>query len=399
MRARELLRGRLSRRGLALPAGAITVEVMSNAAEAASLLPHVDSLAQAAISLVHPRAGSSGLMSARVARLTEEVQKAMFLIRLKTVSVVLLIAGFLGVGAAGALLAQQGTESGSAPTTAQLKSGAPTRRNTAPAPRSGSTPAFIMQSRSLIITRLEEELGAAQRKLDRTRRTVGSPNDPEVVVARKLVEDREELMARIDALLVEAVERYPTIFDSSGRTARSPAAPDPFDTVEMIGAGRDRRQTAPNVGANSQPAKSAVATETGSYEDLDNSRDRIEWAKRMHEKGYVSKGQLDLELQKYEAQKARIKDIEADITRAQDRVDWAKKMFEKGYVTKEQYNTELLRHYTALKGLLRARGVTPELLEDYEASKARFKERSAGAGAEAQPTPESRQSRDEPVKE
>ena len=63
LRARELLRGRLSRRGVALPAGAITADVISNAAEAASWLPHIDSLAEAAVSLVHPQPGRFGLIS------------------------------------------------------------------------------------------------------------------------------------------------------------------------------------------------------------------------------------------------------------------------------------------------------------------------------------------------
>ncbi len=78
---------------------------------------------------------------------------------------------------------------------------------------------------------------------------------------------------------------------------------------------------------------------------------------------------------------------------AQDRVDWAKRMLDKGYLSKQAYESELLRHYEALTGLLKARGVSPELLDDYANLKARLQakspsESSAKPDAGGRPQPE-----------
>ena len=98
---------------------------------------------------------------------------------------------------------------------------------------------------------------------------------------------------------------------------------------------------------------------------LSRAADRVDWARRMHKKGYLTKNQLNQEVAQYQALKAQ---IDADIARAADRVDWAKRMFEKGYLSKAQYEAELLKHYAALKA--RLGGQTPatsniEVLERY----------------------------------
>jgi RNA polymerase sigma factor (sigma-70 family) len=213
-RARELLRGRLSRRGLALPAGLLIAEATSRAAEAALWLPLLDSMTQAAVSLTTSRPAALGVISARVAQLTQEVQKTMLMTRFKIVSVVVLMAGSLAAAAAG-VLAQQGTEADAAPAAEQPRSKRPSATPGAPAADAGSSPSYIRQSRTMIITRLEQEHRLARERLERTLRRVNSPNDPEVVRARKTVEALDELMARVDTLLLEAVDRYPTIFDFS----------------------------------------------------------------------------------------------------------------------------------------------------------------------------------------
>ena len=81
----------------------------------------------------------------------------------------------------------------------------------APAP----VPAYISHSRAMIITRLEEESAEAKARLGRILRKVPSPDDPAVVRARRTVEALDELLARIDVVLVDAVEKYPTMFDFS----------------------------------------------------------------------------------------------------------------------------------------------------------------------------------------
>ena len=76
----------------------------------------------------------------------------------------------------------------------------------------------------------------------------------------------------------------------------------------------------------------------------------------------------------HDALKAR---IEADLARAQDRVEWSKRMMDKGYASKQQYESEVLKHYEALKARLWEERLSPEVLKEYEALKARMKQQSA----------------------
>ena len=108
-------------------------------------------------------------------------------------------------------------------------------RPQAPAGRPAPAPAYIRRSRTMIIERLEQELSLAEQRLDLTTANVRTPNDPEVVRARKTVETLAGLLARVDAVLVEAVDEFPTIFDFSN-ARRSP----------RCGRGSPGRRTAPS---------------------------------------------------------------------------------------------------------------------------------------------------------
>jgi hypothetical protein len=68
----------------------------------------------------------------------------------------------------------------------------------------------------MIITRLEQERVLAKNRLDRTLRRVVSPYDLAAVQERKTVNEIEGLLARIDGVFVDAVDRFPTMFDFSG---------------------------------------------------------------------------------------------------------------------------------------------------------------------------------------
>src|SRR5262249_21302365 len=138
----------------------------------------------------------------------EEVLKTMFLTKSKLTSMVTLL-----IGAAGAavVLAQPGPGSDASPAA---------DRPRGPAARAPA-PAYITQSRTMIITRLEEEVGEARASLDRSLRKVRSPDDPAVVRARKTFEDLQQRLDRIDRVLVDVVAVYPTMFDFSGQPGQT----------------------------------------------------------------------------------------------------------------------------------------------------------------------------------
>ena len=90
----------------------------------------------------------------------------------------------------------------------------------------------------MIIERLEFELSAAEQRLDRTIEMVASPTDPEAVHARKTVETLADLLARIDVLLSQAVDRFPSAFDFSNVKGPSAGAnqpaPEPHKSGQRI---------------------------------------------------------------------------------------------------------------------------------------------------------------------
>ena len=97
--ARRLLAKRLAGHGLAVAGGALAATLSQNAASACVPSPLVGSTVKAAILLAAGHAAPAGLVSAKVAALTEGVLKTMFLTKLKIATAVLLV-GVLACGAA-----------------------------------------------------------------------------------------------------------------------------------------------------------------------------------------------------------------------------------------------------------------------------------------------------------
>jgi RNA polymerase sigma factor (sigma-70 family) len=359
MRARELLRGRLSRRGLGLPAGLLIAEAASGLAEAALSSPLVEFTTRTVVSIMPGGVPAVGGTSARVALLAKEVVKAMLLSKMKLVVGVVFIGGALALGASG-LLAQQETRPVERPEGDQSIRSASGTAGKAAGTDTPAAPAYIRQSRTMIITRLEQELAVARERLDRTLRTARSPDDPVVIRARKTVEALENLLIKIDGVLVGAVDQYPTLFDFSG--APTAKVPPPVPGGNSI---RETRE----LGTRQDSSAASSYDEN----DLARARDRVKWASSMFQKGYVAKEQLDREIQHYEALRAR---IEADIATGQERVDWAQRMMDKGYVSKEQYESELFKHYKALKARMWEDSSLSEVLRDYERLKSRFDDKT-----------------------
>jgi RNA polymerase sigma factor (sigma-70 family) len=104
-RARERLRGRLTRRGLTLSTGVLATVLAQHAAPAAVSPTLLEATARAALLLLAgPAAAASGI-AAPVLVSVEGMAKALFLARLKLTAAVLLAAGLVGTGAG--LLAYQ----------------------------------------------------------------------------------------------------------------------------------------------------------------------------------------------------------------------------------------------------------------------------------------------------
>jgi hypothetical protein len=282
-KARELLRGRLSRHDPRMPA----VPLIAGQGLARALcvieveLPGtlVESTVRAATLYAAVRALAVGMVSTRVAMLIEEVLKTMFLNKLKMASVVMLLLG--AAGAAGVLAQSRSGSTGSpAVDQSQKPESAGSRVEYGVDSPSAPAPAYIKQSRVMIITRLEEEIAEARARLDRTLRKVQSPQDPAVVHARKTFEDLQQRLDRIDKVLVDVVETYPTMFDFSG-------GPSDFASNSQPAASSNQK----NDNAGNQ-----LGVEPPDRVDRTRAQDRAEWAKRMFDRGYVSKSQLDAEL-------------------------------------------------------------------------------------------------------
>jgi|GEM_PF-6661009 len=97
-RARKLLQERLTRRGVSLIAVLAAAALGTNGASAAVCRSLVASTAQAATEIAGGQAAMAGLVSTKVAALTEGVLKAMILTKLKATAVVLLAVALAGTG-------------------------------------------------------------------------------------------------------------------------------------------------------------------------------------------------------------------------------------------------------------------------------------------------------------
>jgi RNA polymerase sigma factor (sigma-70 family) len=99
-KARDLLRGRLSRRGLALSAGALATVFSENASTAAMPGAVMNATTGTAVQFAAGNGLSGGLISVRVATLTESVLRAMFISSLRTAAAALLTVAFICGGVA-----------------------------------------------------------------------------------------------------------------------------------------------------------------------------------------------------------------------------------------------------------------------------------------------------------
>ncbi len=97
-RARAMLRKRLARHGPALAGGALAVALSQNVASACVPVPLVVSTAKAAMLFAAGQAATTGVISAKVAVLTEGVMKAMLLTKLKVTAIVLIVLASAGLG-------------------------------------------------------------------------------------------------------------------------------------------------------------------------------------------------------------------------------------------------------------------------------------------------------------
>src|SRR5207245_9533044 len=111
-RARDVLRKRLSRRGLGLSSGLLTTLLSQNALSAALPFPLVRATTQAALLIAAGRTVAASAVSAPVAALTEGVPRAMLMTKLKMAAAWLLALSLVGMTAGllthQALAARQG---------------------------------------------------------------------------------------------------------------------------------------------------------------------------------------------------------------------------------------------------------------------------------------------------
>src|SRR5262249_50809479 len=122
VRARALLAKRLARHGLSLTVSALAL-VLSQKAVSARVPPSLVASTMGAASLFKGGTVAAGLLSAKVAALTEGVLKAMFMSNLKSVTAVLLAATLAGAGSGGLLYRTQAAEPANRPQAAWAENG------------------------------------------------------------------------------------------------------------------------------------------------------------------------------------------------------------------------------------------------------------------------------------
>jgi RNA polymerase sigma factor (sigma-70 family) len=95
--ARERLRQRLTRRGVAFPAGALAACLTQEGASASAPALLIGSTVRAATGLASGKAAAAGVVSARVATLMEGALRSMFLTKLQTTAAVGVLTTLMGV--------------------------------------------------------------------------------------------------------------------------------------------------------------------------------------------------------------------------------------------------------------------------------------------------------------
>ncbi len=97
-RGRKMLAKRLTRRGVVLPTGALAVALAENAGMACAPSPLVASTVKAAETFVTVQAGITGMIPIQVVALTEGVLKGMFMLKIKSLMMGLLVVGLAASG-------------------------------------------------------------------------------------------------------------------------------------------------------------------------------------------------------------------------------------------------------------------------------------------------------------
>ncbi len=218
-RAREILHGRLSRHGLGLRSG-LLIAAKGPAAALQSVevvLPAslAESTVAAAAALASGRA--AGAVSAGVIILFEQGLKTMFLNKVKLATIALLFLGAAALTTVG-VLAQSGARSQpkfNVQTNSPVAAASRGERIRNLTPALETAPPLITQSRATIVSMLEEELAAARMQRNRALSRIGGHTDPAALEAQKTVDALDQLVARIDDVLIDAVKAYPKMFEVS----------------------------------------------------------------------------------------------------------------------------------------------------------------------------------------
>jgi RNA polymerase sigma factor (sigma-70 family) len=113
--ARKMLARRLARRGVALSGGALAAVLSAKAASAGVPASVVSSTIKTATLVAAGQAAVTGVISIKVAALTEGVMMAMLMSKLKAVSTAVLIVCFLGIGATVFIPCKAAGQNGKAP--------------------------------------------------------------------------------------------------------------------------------------------------------------------------------------------------------------------------------------------------------------------------------------------
>ncbi len=227
-RARELLRGRLSRHGLGLCEGRSVEEkglALALPLRAFDVAPPgilVESTVRAAGPVAAGQALSASVISSRVAILIEEVLKTMVVTKLKLASVVVLV-GALGAAGAG-VLAQQGARPQAGQGVGQGQAGGDQGGSRRGARGEGgqagtTTPAYIRQSRRAD----HHTVGGGSRRgpgaAGSQPEEVPGGGPPRCHPRQETLDALAQRLDRIDRVLVDVVETYPTMVDFSGGPA------------------------------------------------------------------------------------------------------------------------------------------------------------------------------------
>jgi RNA polymerase sigma factor (sigma-70 family) len=152
-RAKERLRGRLARRGVALSAAALAGAVSANATAATVPAALVSAALRAALLGGGARAAAAGAVSAQAAALTEGVVQAMLLTKVKGVAAVVLALAVVG-GGGGALSYRAAAGPAKGGTTARL------------APRAADEASRQVEALKRENAELRERLAEMQRRLE-----------------------------------------------------------------------------------------------------------------------------------------------------------------------------------------------------------------------------------------